>query len=267
LIKIVWFVPQPSADIEGFEHWYQKTHAPIGMRQEFLQRFRIARAWMPQPRFVQEANGDPVPPIYRLPEGYWHSMEDIHACYRSVHAMAALGDGALNAVTPPVPGPPRPVLFVRETELAAGGKLCFDPASGEYESAETTKLWAFVRLIAGAPEFDEAYGKIGEPPAVLKRHVLGSCQDETVTLGRAAQWPPKGAERFDRTLEYYVDGPSQVEDFAATDFFKNVLKLLDERAERVLWVAVRIQETFYTREGDMPLEDGWKQISAQAATA
>jgi hypothetical protein len=267
VIKIVWFVPQPSADLEGFEHWYQKTHAPIGMRQEFLQRFRIARAWMPQPAFVQQANGSELPPVYRLPEGYWQSMEDIHACYRSVHAMAALGDGVLNASTPPVPGPPQPVLFVRETELPAGGKLCFDPVSGTYESAETTKLWAFVRFKDGGAGFDEAYQKLAGAPACLKRHVLGTCEEETVVLGRASRWPPATAERFHRTLEYYIDGPAQVDELASTDFFKGVQDLLAASAERVLWVAVRIQETFYTREGDMPLEEGWKEISARAAQA
>ena len=147
MLKLVWFIPRPE-DIEEFEDWYQNEHIPTGMRQEFLQKFRVSRSFYPQPAFVAEANGTKEPRSYRFSEGYWQTLEDIRRCYVSVHGRAALGDGTVNRPPPKVAPPPSPVLIVEEEILPVSRGRAFSILNGRYDAPLACKLFGFVRLPA-----------------------------------------------------------------------------------------------------------------------
>jgi len=262
MVKLVWFIDRPEKDIEGFESWYQDEHVAIGMRQEHLTRFRISRSFYPQPPFVARLTGSDQPRAYRFSEGYWRSMDDIRRCYVSVHGRAALADGFINRTAPSTPRPPSPVLAMEEEIFPVARRLGFDLWTGRYGGELPCKLFGFVRLEeqAGA-EFDRRYGALAKGASEdpdLRGHVRAATLDEVVRPGRAMRWPPEGAEHFDRSVEYYFDDRSGLDRFCGSEWMGEALALLGEFAVAQTWDAARIQEVFYTADGDQPLEDSWK---------
>jgi hypothetical protein len=260
LIKILWFIHRPEQDIEGFERWYQDQHVPIGMRQELLQRFRISRSFYPQPAFVVRETGSAEPRAYRFSEGYWRSLDDVRTCYSSPNGRAALADGPLN-IGPLVGPAPRPTVLLQEEVLPVDRELDFDIREGGYRAPLACKLFGILRLKPGAAErFDAAVRDLaqaagGHPD--LRGQVLGRALDETVQLGRFAQIPPVGGERFDRTVEYYFESPQALDRFCAGETMGQVAALAKAEGEAVVWDAAQIQEVFFTSLGRQPLEAAW----------
>jgi hypothetical protein len=234
------------------------------MRQEFLQKFRVSRSFYPQPAFVAEANGTKEPRSYRFSEGYWQTLEDIRRCYVSVHGRAALGDGTVNRPPPKVAPPPSPVLIVEEEILPVSRGLAFSILNGRYDAPLACKLFGFIRLPADKlAAFDERYLALAEAASkepLLRGHVLGRSQKEIIRPGRVMQWPPVGAEYFDRTVEYYFESPEDLDRFCATPWMGQAASLIDEFGEARAWDAAQIQEIFYTSIGQQPLEESWKAL-------
>ena len=262
MLKLLWFIPRPAQDIEGFEDWYQNQHVANGMRQELLQRFRICRSFYPQPAFVTQANGTDEPRAYRFSEGYWETVEDMRHCYVSPNGRAALSDGPLNILPGRTPATPQPVLVVEEEFFPVVQELSFHVPTGCYQHPLACKLFGFVRLREGrAAEFEARYkalaAKVADDPE-LRRHVLGRSLDAVIRPGRVVQWPPIGAEHYDRTLEYYFDSRESLDRFCASPWIGEVQALTGDLGEAIAWDAARIQEVFYTSKGDQPLEDSWK---------
>jgi hypothetical protein len=260
VIKILWFIHRPEQDIEGFERWYQNHHVPIGMRQELLQRFRINRSFYPQPAFVVGEMGSAEPRAYRFSEGYWQSLDDVRACYASPNGRAALSDGPLN-IGPLVGPTPRPTVLLREEALPVARELNFDIREGHYRAPLACKLFGILRLKPGsADRFDAGVRALsaacGQHPD-LRGQVLGRGLDDVVQLGRFAQIPPVGGERFDRTVEYYFESPEALERFCAGEALDQVAALARSECEAVVWDAAQIQEVFFTSVGRQPLDAGW----------
>lgn len=264
MLKLLWFIPQPQMDIENYEDWYQSEHVIHGMRQERLQRFRISRSFYPQPDFVAKRTGSPRPISYRFSEGYWHNLEDIRNCYVSPNGRAALADGPANIRPPETPSPVLPVLIVQEEVLPVARELGFNVREGHYHAPLACKLFGFVRLRAGqADAFDARYKALAAAIAAdpdLRGHILGRTLKEVIHIGRVMQWPPAGAEHFDRTLEFYFEDRAAMDRFCAGPWMGELSALLDEFAEAQAWDAARLQEVFYTSAGDQPLEDEWKAL-------
>jgi hypothetical protein len=264
MIKLLWFIDRPETDIAGFEQWYQDEHIPIGMRQDFLQRFRVCRSFYPQPPFVTRSSGSDLPRAYRFSEGYWTNMDDIRRCYVSVHGRAALADGMLNRTAPSEPRPPSPVLPMREESFPVLQGLSFDWQTGRYRGELACKLFGFVRLKDGAAEaFDAGYRALAAAAAAdpdLGGHVVGHTLDEVVRPGRAAQWPPVGAESFDRSLEYYFDSRQAMDRFCESEFMTRLAPLMETFASAHIWDAAQIQEVFFTTKGQQPLEESWLSL-------
>lgn len=265
MLKLVWFISPPERDIENFEDWYQSEHVTNGMRQENLQRFRISRSFLPQPDFVKEKTGSATPRSYRFSEGYWNNLPEMQQCYVSPNGRAALADGALNIPPAKNPPKPQPVLIVEEQPFPTNDELGFNVRTGKYRAELACKLFGFVRLKKGtAAKFDKRYealaGKVGSN-ADIRGHVLGRTQqDAVVRPGRVMQWPPAGAETFDRTLEYYFDSRAGMDRFCKSGVMGEITALVDEFAEASTWDATQIQEVFYTSRGDQPLEESWKAL-------
>jgi len=264
MIKLLWFIPQPEQDIEDFESWYQDELVPAGMRQEFLQRFRISRSFYPQPDFVVQATGSNIPRSYRFSEGYWQNVEDIRRCYLSVHGRAALADGRLNMAPPSTPTAPSPVLVTEEEVFPVAEELSFNLREGRYRGSLACKLFGFVRLRDGATEtFDNRYRALASKASTnrdLRGHVLGHVVHETVRLGRIMQWPPIGAEHFDRTLEFYFESRESLDQYCSSQWMAEVVGLVEECAAAKTWDAAQFQEVFYTSIGRQPLEESWKEL-------
>lgn len=264
MLKLLWFVQPPSNDLEAFERWYQDEHVPIGMRQERLQRFRINRSLYPQPSFVAEAMGDDRPAVYRFSEGYWLNADDMRHCYASVHGRAALADGTLNMRGTATPAKPTPVLVMQEEVFPVAEELAFNVRDGRYRGELACKLFGFLRLKDGAAgRFDQAYASLAREVAAdpdLRGHSMSRAVDEIIRPGRLVQWPPVGADFYDRTVEFYFESPAALDRFAASPWMARAKALVDECAAERFWDATRIQEVFYTTTGDQPLEASWKAL-------
>jgi hypothetical protein len=265
MFKLLWFIPQPQRDIENFEDWYQSEHVVHGMRQELLQRFRISRSFYPQPEFVVSRTGSEKPIAYRFSEGYWQTVDDMRRCYVSPNGRAALADGPVNIRPAAAPPPVLPVLIVEEEVLPVQRELGFNVREGLYQAPQACKLFAFVRLKGDAQAFDRDYLALADKASKdpdLRGHVLGRTQNEVVRIGRVMQWPPLGAEHFDRTLEYYFESREAMDRFCASPWMKEVTALVDRATDGQAWDAAQMQEVFYTSAGDQPLEDSWKALYA-----
>jgi hypothetical protein len=261
VLKIIWFIPRPEQDIEELEALYQGQHVIRGMRQEHLRAFRLSRGIYPQPPAIRAITGTDEPGSFRFSEGYWESFEDIEACYRSPHGLAALADGMLNA-SPRLPRGPQPVFFAAEEAFETRSRLQFDIFRGRYADPAPVKLFLFVRLQHGqASAFDAEYAALSpEIGAVddLGPHVLSRRLEHTLTLGRASQWPPVGVEGYDRVAEFYFPGEAAMEAFVASAPFARVVSLAREHGQAVLPVAAEPQEVFFTTTGHQPLSEGWR---------
>jgi hypothetical protein len=266
MIKILWFVPRPERDLAESEAYYQNQHVTVGMRQENLQGFRINRGLYPQPQVIAKLNGSPLPPVFRLPEGYWETWEAIQECYRSPNGMAALADGMLNA-RPILPDQPRSVLFLSEEEMSGSQQPYFDIFNGRYVDPRPVKLFVIVRAKPGrSEEFDSAYADVWPLLArssELGRHVVSRGLDQTLHLGKSTQWPPVGAEAFERVLEYYFRSEADLNAFLLTDGFNQLVAMLNDVAESTLYVATEPQEVFFFSRGAQPLSAGWQSLDQQ----
>jgi hypothetical protein len=264
MLKLLWFVQPPSQDLAGFEQWYQDEHVPIGMRQERLQRFRINRSLYPQPGFVAKAMGTDKPEVYRFSEGYWLNADDMRHCYASVHGRAALADGTLNMRGTAVPTKPGSVLVMEEEAFPVAEELAFNVRTGKYRGEQACKLFGFVKLRDGtAADFDKRYAALARDVASdpdLRGHIVSRSVDEVIRPGRLVQWPPVGADHYDRTVEFYFESPKALERFAASAWMGQVTALIGELATARFWDAAQIQEVFYTTTGDQPLEESWKAL-------
>lgn len=263
MLKIVWFIPRPEADIDELEALYQGQHVRRGMRQENLRRFRINRALYPQPRVVCDLTGTDEPGSFRFSEGYWDSFEEIEECYRSPHGMAALADGMLNA-SPRVPRGPQPVFFAEEEEFETESRLQFDIFHGRYVEPAPTKLFLFVRLLADHERaFDLGYAAMAADlgkAAGLGPHVLSKRLDRRVVLGRASEWPPSGVETYDRVCEYYFRDVMHLEAFLGSARFAAVVSLARAHGDALLPVAAEPQEVFFTTTGNQPISRGLREL-------
>jgi hypothetical protein len=266
MIKILWFVHRPEHDLAEAEANYQGQHVTRGMRQENLQRFRINRGLYPQPEAIAELNGTPLPPVYRISEGYWETWEAIQECYRSPNGLAALADGMLNA-RPTLPDQPRPVLFLSEQEMSSSQEPYFDIFNGRYVDPRPVKLFAIVRAKPGRSEdFDAAYADVWPLLArssKLGRHVVSRSLDHTLHLGKSTQWPAVGAEKFERVLEYYFRSEEDLEAFLSSDGFTQLVAMLNDGAERTVYVVTEPQEVFFFSRGAQPLSAGWLSLDQQ----
>ena len=264
MIKLVWFISQPTDNIEEWEQWYQDEHIPTGMRQERLQRFRVNRSFFPQPQFVKNCSGSDNPRAYRFSEGYWKTVEDIQHCYVSVHGRAALADSPLNFRPPSMPFPPTPVLVMEEESFKVERELCFNLGDGCYRAPLACKLFGFLRLDEPSlRRFDNSYCDLAlsaTRSAELRGHVLSRSINAVIRPGKAVQWPPPEAEWFDRAIEYYFECPEDLDRFCNSEYMGKVLSLCEDTTVVPTWNAVRIQEVFFTTSGDQPLEESWKAL-------
>ena len=264
MLKLLWFVQPPGQDLEAFEQWYQDEHVPVGMRQERLQRFRINRSLYPQPAFVTKAMGTDKPEAYRFSEGYWLSADDMRHCYASVHGRAALADGSLNMRGSAVPTKPSPVLVMEEEAFPVAEELAFNVRTGRYRGEQACKLFGFIRLRDGtAADFDRRYAALAKEvveDGELRGHIVSRSVDEVIKPGRLVQWPPIGADHYDRTVEYYFESPKALDHFGASAWMGKVGALIGEVSTAHFWDAAQIQEVFYTTTGDQPLEASWKAL-------
>jgi hypothetical protein len=266
MIKIFWFIHRPERDLAEYEAYYQSQHVTRGMRQENLQRFRINRGLYPQPEVIAKRNGTPLPLVYRFSEGYWETWEAIQECYSSPNGLAALADGMLNA-RPTLPNQPRSLMFLSEQDMSDSQQPYFDIFQGRYVDPRPVKLFAIVRAKPGRlPEFDPAYADVWPRLAgssELGRHVLSRSLDYTLHLGESTQWPAVGSETFERVLEYYFRSEEDLNAFLLTDGFNELVAMLNDVAEKTLYVVTEPQEVFFFSRGAQPLSAGWQSLDQQ----
>jgi len=268
MLKLVWFISRPEANIAEAERMYQIGHVRRGMRQENLRSFRISRALQPQPQPLQEITGASLPPVFRLSEGYWDSFEDIEACYHSPNGLAALADGMLNAV-PRIPAAPLSVLLAEEEELPSRGRIAFDIFRARFVDPRPVKLFVFVKLRRGnAAEFDREYRRVSRPIELLEAvgpHVISRTRLYRLPLGKARQWPPENAEYYERILEYYFPAAERLTQFLSSDPFRHVIALTESSSDSFLPIAAERQHVFFTTTGDQPLSAGWLNVYGECA--
>jgi len=129
------------------------------------------------------------------------------------------------------------VLVLEEEALPVRRELGFNLRTGLYDAPLACKLFVFLRFGAeGAARFDKTYRSLVSDIGAQGGHPW-SChrpchRRRNPSRARFRNGRPRGAERFDRTLEYYFASREDLDAFCASSLMQSVTDLARARMRR-----------------------------------
>ena len=239
MISLHWVLKLPQGmTAEQFDAWYLFTHTRYGKASLGITRYVVNRALANQPPAAEGT-------IFRVPQEYWNSFDDMEACWNSPSGHATLGDGMVNMGLDP--GPIPGVAITQDRQFAVARPAIFSTFARGYRSrgdGTSVKFMAFGKT--SDPRhcgswYDDRFGTLGEDPRV-REHIFGTTLGRVIKLGNLGSLPSPEQKHFDWALELWFDDAADGRAFLESSAFTSMWSALKQRSSDVVSALCRGQE-------------------------
>ncbi len=239
MISLHWVLVVPKGMTpEQFDDWYLFSHTRYGKASLGITRYVVNRALGNQPPAAEGR-------VYRVPQEYWNSFEDMEACWNSPSGHATLGDGMVNMGLDPgaIPG----IAITRDRQLSVAHPASFSTFARGYRNRPDGTVVKFIAFgvtpdVADcAGWYEDRFGALGLDPLV-REHIFGTTLGKVVKIGSLSSLPGPDQTHYDWALELWFDDAAAARSFMNAPEFDRMWSAIKGRSSDIVAGLFRGQE-------------------------